>query len=94
MNRICASFGCGLCVIRPLRLVRLMKGNLRERQRIGGGGCRRAQSERAKIVRLKVIKQNDRARRFYERMGFRANGFKEVRERDGLMELQMEVTVP
>jgi ribosomal protein S18 acetylase RimI-like enzyme len=49
-----------------------------------------AQSEGAKIVRLKVIQGNDRARHFYERMGFRSTGQKEIRERDGAIEIQME----
>jgi ribosomal protein S18 acetylase RimI-like enzyme len=41
-------------------------------------------------VRLKVIQGNDRARRFYERMGFCITGQKETRQRDGLIEVQME----
>jgi ribosomal protein S18 acetylase RimI-like enzyme len=49
-----------------------------------------AQSERAKCVRLKVIEGNDRARLFYERMGFYPTSRKDVRERDGLIETQME----
>jgi GNAT superfamily N-acetyltransferase len=49
-----------------------------------------AQSEGAKWVRLKVIQGNDRARHFYERMGFCPTGHEEVRERDGLIEIQME----
>jgi ribosomal protein S18 acetylase RimI-like enzyme len=49
-----------------------------------------ARSEGAKVVRLKVIHGNDRARRFYERMGFCRTGIEEVRERDGLIEIQME----
>lgn len=49
-----------------------------------------AQSEGAKLVRLKVIEGNDRARHFYERMGFCATGQCEVRERDGLIEIEME----
>jgi ribosomal protein S18 acetylase RimI-like enzyme len=49
-----------------------------------------AQSEGAKIVRLKVIQGNDRARHFYERMGFCSTGHEDVRERDGLIEVQME----
>jgi GNAT superfamily N-acetyltransferase len=49
-----------------------------------------AQSEGAKLVRLKVIQGNDRARRFYERMGFCITGQKETRQRDGLIEVQME----
>jgi GNAT superfamily N-acetyltransferase len=49
-----------------------------------------AHSEDAKLVRLKVIQGNGRARHFYERMGFRPTGHEEVRERDGLIEVQME----
>jgi len=49
-----------------------------------------SRSEGAKVVRLKVIKGNDRARHFYERMGFCPTGHEEVRERDGLIEVQME----
>jgi GNAT superfamily N-acetyltransferase len=49
-----------------------------------------ARSEGAKLVRLKVISGNDRARHFYERMGFSPTGHHEVRERDGMMEVQME----
>jgi GNAT superfamily N-acetyltransferase len=49
-----------------------------------------AKSEGAKLVRLNVIQRNDRARRFYERIGFRATGYEAVRERDGLIEVQME----
>lgn len=52
-----------------------------------------AESVEAKLVRLKVIQGNDRARRFYERMGFRPTGTEEVRERDGLIEVQMERVV-
>jgi ribosomal protein S18 acetylase RimI-like enzyme len=44
-------------------------------------------------VRLKVIQGNDRARGFYERMGFRATGREEIRQRDGRMEVQMERSV-
>lgn len=49
-----------------------------------------AESVGANLVRLKVIQGNDRARHFYERMGFRPTGQEEVRERDGLIEVQME----
>jgi ribosomal protein S18 acetylase RimI-like enzyme len=52
-----------------------------------------AESKRAKLVRLKVIQGNDRARRFYERVGFRPTGIEEVRERDGRVEVQMERVV-
>ena len=49
-----------------------------------------ARSEGAKVVRLKVIQGNDRARGFYERMGFRTTGREEIRLRDGLIEVEME----
>ena len=49
-----------------------------------------AQSKDAQIVRLKVIEGNDRARHFYERMGFCPTGQCEVRERDGVIEIEME----
>ena len=44
----------------------------------------------AKLVRLKVIQGNDRARGFYEHMGFRATGQEEIRQRDAVIEVQME----
>jgi GNAT superfamily N-acetyltransferase len=49
-----------------------------------------ARSEGAKFVRLNVIQGNDRARRFYERNGFRDTGQQAIRQRDGLIENQME----
>jgi ribosomal protein S18 acetylase RimI-like enzyme len=49
-----------------------------------------ARSEGAKVVRLKVIQGNDRARGFYERMGFRTTGHEEIRLRDSRIEVQME----
>jgi GNAT superfamily N-acetyltransferase len=49
-----------------------------------------AQSEGAELVRLKVIDGNDRARRFYERLGFRPTGRRGVRERDGMIEFEMQ----
>jgi GNAT superfamily N-acetyltransferase len=49
-----------------------------------------ARSQGAKMVRLKVIQGNDRARHFYERIGFCPSGIEDVRERDGLIEVQME----
>ena len=52
-----------------------------------------ARSEGAEVVRLKVIYGNYRARSFYERMGFRPTGIEEVRERDGMIEVQMECPV-
>jgi GNAT superfamily N-acetyltransferase len=52
-----------------------------------------AQSEGAKLVRLKVIEGNDRARHCYERNAFRNTGQKAIRQRDGLIETQMERSV-
>jgi GNAT superfamily N-acetyltransferase len=49
-----------------------------------------AESVGAKLVRLNVIQGNDRARRFYERMGFCNTGQDAVRERDGVIEIEME----
>jgi GNAT superfamily N-acetyltransferase len=49
-----------------------------------------AESVGAKLVRLKVIQGNDRARHFYERMGFCPTGIEELRQRDGMIEVQME----
>jgi len=49
-----------------------------------------AQAEGGKVVRLKVINGNDRARHFYERVGFFSTGHETVRERDGLIEIEME----
>jgi GNAT superfamily N-acetyltransferase len=49
-----------------------------------------AESVGMRLVRLKVIQGNDRARRFYERMGFCPTGIEAVRERDGLIEIEME----
>jgi ribosomal protein S18 acetylase RimI-like enzyme len=48
-----------------------------------------ARSEGANSVRLNVIGSNHRARRFYERCGFRLTGQEAIRARDGLVELQM-----
>jgi ribosomal protein S18 acetylase RimI-like enzyme len=57
-----------------------------------------AEERGAGSVRLDVIEDNDRARRLYERHGFRATGHITVRPRDGARELQMErrlgVTLP
>ena len=44
----------------------------------------------ASSVRLDVIERNDRARRLYERHGFRATDHISVRARDGAREVQME----
>jgi GNAT superfamily N-acetyltransferase len=49
-----------------------------------------AESQGARLVRLNVMQPNHRARRFYERVGFRATGNGSIRERDGSIELQME----
>jgi len=49
-----------------------------------------AQERGASSVRLDVIEGNERARRLYERHGFRATGNINVRPRDGARELQME----
>ena len=49
-----------------------------------------AQTERARVVRLCVIKTNARAQRFYERNGFRPTGHETRRERDGRIEVRME----
>ena len=52
-----------------------------------------ARTEAAKAVRLNVVGSNVRARRFYERNGFRPTGQEAVRERDGQIEVQMERAV-
>ena len=52
-----------------------------------------AETEGARQMRLAVIQTNDRARRFYERLGFRGNGRQGVRERDGAIEVEMERAV-
>ena len=49
-----------------------------------------AQSERSRAVRLQVVHDNLRARRFYERNGFKVTGDTRVREKDQATELQME----
>ena len=49
-----------------------------------------AQERGASSVRLDVIEDNERARRLYEKHGFRATGHINVRPRDGARELQME----
>jgi GNAT superfamily N-acetyltransferase len=48
-----------------------------------------AEAEGAAEVWLHVGKRNDRARRFYERNGFRLTGNEIVRELDGLVEVEM-----
>lgn len=52
-----------------------------------------AREERAHVVRLDVVRNNDRALRFYERHGFRLTGRQIVRDRDGAIEVQMELVV-
>ena len=49
-----------------------------------------ALAEGALVVRLAVIESNIRARRCYERNGFLDTGHRMVRERDGVIEIQME----
>jgi ribosomal protein S18 acetylase RimI-like enzyme len=49
-----------------------------------------AKSAGARSVRLNVMQHNQRARRVYERSGFRATGHEAIRERDGVIEVQME----
>lgn len=45
--------------------------------------------EGARSVRLRVVKTNQRARRLYERHGFRVAGADIVRPRDGIVEVEM-----
>ncbi len=49
-----------------------------------------ARTEGANVVQLQVVEDNPRARRFYERNGFRLTGQTRLREKDGAVELQME----
>jgi len=49
-----------------------------------------AEEEGARVMRLAVIETNVRARRCYERNGFRPTGKQIARERDGAIELEME----
>jgi ribosomal protein S18 acetylase RimI-like enzyme len=49
-----------------------------------------AGTDDARAVRLNVVKDNDRARRFYERHGFRPTGREIVNERKGFVEIEME----
>ena len=49
-----------------------------------------ARSEHSSAVRLQVIHDNGRARRCYERNGFKVTGGTRVRERDQVIEIQME----
>jgi GNAT superfamily N-acetyltransferase len=52
-----------------------------------------ARSVGAAEVRLQVVETNGRARRFYERLGFRSNGRQTIRERDGAVELEMGIAL-
>lgn len=52
-----------------------------------------AQAEGAAAVQLDVIDTNQRARRLYERHGFHLTGQQRLRERDGLVELRMELAL-
>jgi len=49
-----------------------------------------ARTEGAHRVRLQVVQENLRARRVYERHGFRVTGRTRVRTRDGVIEGEME----
>ena len=49
-----------------------------------------ARSQGARVVCLLVVDSNLRARRFYERLGFRVPGGTRVRERDGAIEVEIE----
>jgi hypothetical protein len=44
-------------------------------------------------IRLKVVESNRRARRFYERAGFRATGHKGVVQKSGDIEMEMACDV-
>lgn len=44
-------------------------------------------------VRLHCVEDNPRAKRFYERVGFRCTGITFIRERDGAIELEMACAV-
>jgi len=57
--------------------------------RLVGAVLRWAREEGAHEVVLHVVKRDARARRFYERNGFRVTGAELTRERDGLPELEM-----
>ncbi|HEY2433933.1 MAG TPA: GNAT family N-acetyltransferase [Vicinamibacterales bacterium] len=52
-----------------------------------------AHAEGARMVRLQVVQGNLRAQRVYERHAFRATGRTCVRERDGVIEVEMERVV-
>jgi len=44
-------------------------------------------------IRLKVVERNSRARRFYERAGFRATGHKSVVKKSGAIEIEIACDV-
>jgi GNAT superfamily N-acetyltransferase len=48
-----------------------------------------AEVKGAARVWLHVVKSNGRARRFYEKLGFRPTGKEVVREREGMLEVEM-----
>jgi len=52
-----------------------------------------ASDQGARIVRLQVVQDNIRARRLYERHGFRITDVTRVRQRDGAVELTLERTL-
>jgi ribosomal protein S18 acetylase RimI-like enzyme len=52
-----------------------------------------AASEGARTIRLEVMQSNERARRFYERNGFRACGDQAISEREGRSRIRMERAV-
>jgi ribosomal protein S18 acetylase RimI-like enzyme len=52
-----------------------------------------AEERGATSVRLDVIEDNHRARRLYERHGFRPTGETTTRPRDGAVEVQMELRI-
>jgi RimJ/RimL family protein N-acetyltransferase len=54
----------------------------------------RADSEAALYLRLDVIADNARARRFYQRLGFRPTGQESARQRDGRTEIHMSALSP
>ena len=49
-----------------------------------------ARTDGARLVRLRVVQENVRAQRVYERHGFQLTGRTGVRERDGAIEVEME----
>jgi ribosomal protein S18 acetylase RimI-like enzyme len=49
-----------------------------------------ARADGARLVRLQVVQENVRAQRVYERHGFQLTGRTRARERDGVIEVEME----